>query len=100
MIERTVLLKLTEDHATEAGRDAVAERAREMLPAVPGVRAAAVCLPADERSAKDWDVLLRIEFERIEDVAPYAAHPTHRAFVDEFLKPRLAVIKAWNFERP
>ncbi len=100
MIERTVLLKLTADHASETGRTTVAERARDVLPAIPGVRGAVACLPADERSAKDWDVLLRIEFERIEDVAPYAADPAHRAFVDDFLRPRLEVIKAWNFERP
>ena len=34
----------------------------------------------------------------LEDVDPYREHPVHRSYVDDFLKPRLAVLKAWNFE--
>ena len=32
------------------------------------------------------------------DIEPYRVHPDHRAYVDEFLKPRMEIIKAWNFE--
>jgi hypothetical protein len=34
----------------------------------------------------------------MEDIPPYAAHPEHRAYVDEFLRPKLESIAAYNFE--
>ena len=37
-------------------------------------------------------------FESLDAVEPYRIHPDHRSYVDDFLKPRLAVIKAWNFK--
>lgn len=99
MIERFVMLKLTAEHANPEGRVAVAQSAREVLPGVPGIRSVKTGLPADEKTTGSWDVALLVRFERIEDVAPYIAHPVHRAWVDDYLKPRLECIKTWNFER-
>lgn len=98
MIRRIVLIKLIDAHANEAGRAEVASRSREVLPTVPGVRAVAVGLPADERARKDWDLCIEVHFDRLEDVQPYIAHPIHRELVDAFMRPRLEVIKAWSFE--
>ncbi len=97
MVERTVLMKLKDDLANDAGRSEIASRLTRDLPGVPGVRGVSVQLPADPRSAKDWDLCLRVSFDSVEDVERYRVDPTHRALVDDFLLPRLEVIKAWNF---
>lgn len=93
MIRRLVLLKLV-----DAGyRTEVATAARRDLPRVPGVRAVAVGTPADAESGV-WDLVLQVDFDRVEDVGLYLNHPLHRAFVDQTLTPRVDVRKAWNFE--
>lgn len=98
MIERIVLIKLNDEHAHDAGRAAVAARSREILSALPDVTAVAVGVPADEPSLKSWDLSLTLRFESLEAVEAYRVHPSHRAYVDEYLKPRLLLIKAWNFD--
>ena len=98
MIERYVFLKLKDAHSTSAGRREVIEHTREALPKIPGVRGVAVGEPADGHAVASWDVSIVVRFDKIEDVEPYRVHPDHRAYVDEFLKPRLEVIKAWNFD--
>ena len=54
--------------------------------------------PIDETSEGSWDLSIALCFESLEDVATYVADPDHRRYVDEYLKPKLAVLKAWNFE--
>ena len=97
MIERHVYIKLNDDHQTDARRAEVVERTRE-LSDVPGVIDVTVGVPVDEGSRAAWDVAIRLRFESIDAVEPYRVHPDHRSYVDDFLKPRMAVIKAWNFE--
>lgn len=98
MIERIVLIKLNQEHAHDAGRAEVAARSREVLSALPDVIEVAVGVPADAPSLKSWDLSLTLRFESLEAVEAYRVHPAHRAYVDEFLKPRLLLIKAWNFD--
>jgi hypothetical protein len=98
MIERIVLLQMNEGFTSEEELDEVAERSREVLPALPGVLECHVGLASDARTAASWHVALVLRFESAEDIPPYAAHPDHRAYVDEFLRPRLASIAAYNFE--
>ncbi len=98
MIERVVLVKLSDAYANEDGRYKVVQHARRVLPLIPGVSSVSVGPPADPRSLESWDVSMILRFERIEDVERYRVDPDHRAFVDEFLTPRMAVIKAWNFD--
>jgi hypothetical protein len=97
MVDRVVLIKLKDECADDAGRAEVADRSREVLPGLPGVRRVRVGQPV---SGKDWDIYLNVRFDAAEDIPAYAEHPDHRAYVDEFLRPRLEVIKAWNFEVP
>lgn len=97
MIERTVLMKLNDEHAHDAGRAEVAAHSREVLRGLPGVLEVAVGLPADEPSLKSWDLSLTLRFDSLASVEAYRVHPSHRAYVDEYLKPRLLLIKAWNF---
>ena len=93
MVRRIVLIKLQEEHANEEGKTEVASRLTRELPSVDGVGEVEVLLPADARAGKDWDVCLIVTFESAADVQVYIDHPLHRALVDEFLRPRLAVIK-------
>ena len=97
MIERHVYLKLNDEHSTDAGRAEVVQRSRG-LSEIPGVTDVTLGVPADEGSRTAWDVVIVLRFESLEAIEPYKALPDHRSFVDDFLKPRLAVIKAWNFE--
>ncbi len=98
MIERYVFIKLKDEHSSREARQEVIEHSRAVLPKVPGVVAVRVGEPADGHAVAAWDVSIVVTFGAIEDVEPYRAHPDHRAYVDEFLKPRMAVIKAWNFD--
>jgi hypothetical protein len=98
MIERIVLLNLNEEFTSAEALAEVAERSREVLPALPGVLDCHVGLASDARTAASWHIALVLRFESAEDIPPYAAHPDHRVFVDEFLRPRLVSIAAYNFE--
>lgn len=97
MIERHVYIKLNDEHSNPTERAAVVERSRG-LSALPGVVDVTVGVPVDDGSRTAWDVAIRLRFESIDAIEPYRVHPEHRRYVDEFLKPRLAVITAWNFE--
>ncbi|WP_428261183.1 Dabb family protein [Haliangium sp.] len=96
MVERYVFIRLKKEHAHE--RQLVVSEARRVLVTIPRVASVEVGTPADDHALDAWDVSLRIRFDSIYDVEPYRVHPTHRRFVDEFLKPRIDVVKAWNFD--
>ena len=96
MIERIVLVKLNDDAVPD--RRVIATYSEELLARIPGVVDVHVGQPADDRSAAAWDLALVLRFELVEDLAPYAVHPDHRAYVDDYLRPRMEAIKAWNFE--
>ena len=98
MIERIALVKLKADHATPEGRATVVRRAVVALRPIPGVLDVTAGVPADDASAKSWDVLIRTRFASPADVEAYRVHPDHRRFVDEFVEPRSDVRKAWSFE--
>ena len=98
MVERYVFIKLKDEYATEEGRQEVIERTFGDLRAVPGLKKLIVGNPADEAAERSWDISIVAVFDRLEDVAPYLAHPDHRRYVDEFLKPRREIIKYWNFD--
>lgn len=97
MIERYVFVRLQKEYSTDAGRAEVVARTRTDLAALPGVLSVTVGTPADAGSGKAWDIGIVVRFAAIEDVAPYGSHPDHRTYVDDFLAPRMEVIKAWNF---
>jgi hypothetical protein len=96
MVERYVFLRLKKEHAHESEK--VMQEARRALEQIPRIVSFSVGAPADEHAQDAWDVCLRLCFETIYDVEPYRVHPAHRRFVDQFLTPRLDVVKAWNFK--
>jgi hypothetical protein len=97
MIERTVFLKLNEELCNPEERLRVAEHSYQVLSAIPGVVAVRTGAATSDTTS-DWDVLLVVGFETADDMEQYRVHPDHRAFVDNYLRPRLAAIKAWSFQ--
>jgi len=98
MIERIVLFKLKDEYCNDSARAEIAERTRRDIGALPMVRAVSVGVPADADSEKSWDISLIVRFDTLDDVEAYAVDPDHRAYVDDFMRARIEVIKAWNFE--
>jgi len=98
MVERYVFIKLNSEHATAAGRREVIDRTFADLRGVPGLVKLIVGEPADAAAERSWDVSLVAVFDDIADVEPYLAHPDHRRYMDEFLAPRMEILKAWNFD--
>ena len=98
MIQRVVAIKLKDLYANPEDRAKVAAASREVLGAVPCVRAIEVATPADFAAEKSWDLLLLLRFDDLSAVDLYRAHENHRRYMDVFLRPMLAVIKVWNFE--
>ena len=100
MIERIVLVKLKDEHTTADRLGEIASHCREVMTGVTGVTSVSIGTPADEASAGSWDLCFVVRLDSIDDVGPYAADPAHRELVDEYLKPRWEIVKAWNFLVP
>jgi len=98
MIERHHYFKLKEEFATTGGRQEFAEKLATGLPGLPGVENVVVGLPADD-DALVWDVALRMDFASLEAIEAYRADPSHRAFVDAEVAPKIEIKKIWNFIR-
>ena len=96
MIERYVFLKLKDEHVQE--RHDLARRIAEVVTTVPGVVSVRTGTPAEAQSGTAWDVSVAISFAHIDHVEPYKVHPAHRSLVDTELRPKMEVLKAWNFE--
>jgi hypothetical protein len=99
MIERVVLIKLKPEFATQAQRAAVVETTRTTLPDAEGVRALRVATAADSRTKRDWDVCIEVVLDDLDAVERYRVDRVHREYADVFLKPMLAKIHVYNFER-
>lgn len=96
MIERVVMVRLRPDYRRSVAL--VARHTREVLGAIPEVRAIAVGVPADERTRREWDVAILLRFDDLEAVERYRAGEVHRKYVDVYLRPMLESIRVWNFD--
>ena len=97
MIDRLVFIRLKEAYRAESTRDEVAAHSVEVLRSIPLVREIRASTAADEQTRQDWDLVLAIRFEDAESLAPFRTDPTHRDYVDNYLKPKIEKIKGWNF---
>jgi hypothetical protein len=97
MIERMVFVRLKKEHRTDERRAEIASHSQKTLQAVPQVRAIRVTTAVDDKTRQDWDILLAIHLDTIEDLEPFRLDPIHRNYVDNYLKPKVAQIKGWNF---
>jgi hypothetical protein len=99
MIERVVLIKLKPEFATDEHRATVAQATMTTLPAAEGVRALRVATAADPRTLREWDVCIEVVLDDLAAVERYRTDRVHRAYVDVFLRPMLAKIHVYNFDR-
>ncbi len=97
MIARYAFVRLDERHRGAAALE-VAEVAQASLASLPQVRGVQVGVPADDHSAKGWDLSIALTFDTLEALEDVRAHPDYRAYADGYLAPRTHVIKAWNFD--
>ena len=98
MIERVVLIKLEDAYLAPETVSEIAQHSAEVLSKLPGVQNVQVMRPAESGTALAWDLKFSLEFDTLDAVEQYQVHPDHRHYVDQYLRPRIAVIKAWNFE--
>jgi len=98
MIERYVFVKLKDEYSNAEGRKEVIERTLADLRGIAGADKIIVGAPADESALASWDISIVVVFSSADAVEPYLADPAHRTYVDDFLTPRVEVIKYWNFE--
>ena len=98
MIERIVLLKFGDAHASDESQAAIAAYSQEVLRALPGVVHCHVGRAADEATEGTWHMALVVHFASLDDIPAYSAHPDHRTYVDDYLLPKLESIVAFNFE--
>ncbi len=97
MIERVVLVRLKPEYRAEVRT--VAAHTEEVLAEAIGVRAVRVAVAADTRTHETWDLVLQLQFDDLPAVERYRRDPRHRKYVDVYLRPLLAAIRAFNFER-
>jgi hypothetical protein len=98
MIQRIVMFRLKEEHRNDAARAAFAERTRSDLGALNQVRAVTVGVPADEKTAASWDIVITVQFDSMDDVEAYIPDPAHRSYVDGYAMPKIEARKAWNVQ--
>ncbi len=98
MIERIVLFKLRNEHATPEQRDEIARETRSRLARCAGVRGISVGMPADEATEKSWDLSVVLHFHALDDVDAFLQDVAQRDYLDDFMAPRMEVVKAWNFK--
>jgi hypothetical protein len=98
MIERVVLFKLDGEWTEPARRAEVAAESRARLGRCLGVRALSIGVPADPAAEKSWDLSIVLRFDDLAAYERFRDDPTHRAYVDEYIAPKMELVKAWNFE--
>lgn len=84
MIQHVVLVNFRPDTPTDTRHECV-RRLRELAELVPGLNEWRVGLNLTDLN-RSWDMALTGQFESLDDVFAYRAHPAHRKaqkFVDE-----------------
>ncbi len=100
MIERVVMVKLAPEYRDAGDVAAIAAQTREVLATIPEVQTLRVGTAADDRTGRQWQLLIEVRMADLEAVERYRAHPAHRAYVDVFLRPMMEGIRVYNFEVP
>jgi len=95
-VERYVFIRLQPEYRSH--RQDVARHVQLILAEIPQIIDYRVGVPADDHAGAAWDVSIVAGFASIGDIEGYRLHPSHCALVDEYLQPRMQVIKAWNFQ--
>ena len=94
MVERIMLFKLV-DSST---RDEAAAITLKALAGLRKLEELSVGVPADEASAKSWDVSVVMGFASEDELAGSLESPAFRGFM-QTMEARYEVVKAWSFAR-
>ncbi len=93
MVERILLFKLV-DSSTHKD---VAELLRRELSQLTNLVHISVGLPADDASAKSWDVSCVLRFASSHELEAALASQAFQSCLEGDLQARCAVVKAWSF---
>ena len=97
MIRRYVFFRFEHAYRGNDAMNDILSETHRVLQTVPGVEMYEIGTPADEKAMAAWDLSITATFASRAVLESYIQHPRHREYVDEFIKPKLEVIKAWNF---
>ncbi|MDB4991673.1 MAG: hypothetical protein JWN04_6851 [Myxococcaceae bacterium] len=95
MIERIMLFKL-HDPAT---RSEVARLTQSALRTLPELEALSVGLPADAAAERSWDLSVVIGSTSMTALSALLTSAPFVHYLEQTMKDRYVVLKAWNFER-
>lgn len=95
-VERYVFMKFHDEWSTPEGRAEVVAKTREVFAKIPQVVEFSAGSPADEVAEAAWDLSIRVRFASYDDYPGYQSDPIHRDYVDNYMKPKVVVAKAWN----
>jgi hypothetical protein len=95
MVERIMLFKLV-DSST---RDETAALTLKALGGLRKLEELSVGVPADEASAKSWDLSVVMGFSNPDELAGSLESPAFRDFMHHTMEGRYEVVKAWSFVR-
>jgi len=93
VVDRIILFKLVDS----ARRDQVVALIERELAPLPGLSQLRVGLPADEASARSWDVSCVLSFRDLADHDAALASSAFTTSMAQHLAPLAVVIKAWSF---
>jgi hypothetical protein len=95
MVERILLFKLNDS----SKREEVASLTLRALSALRTLEELSVGLPADEASAKSWDLSVVMGFATEEDLEAALESPFFASYLQRDMEGRYEVLKAWSFVR-
>lgn len=95
MVERILLFKL-KDAST---RDEVASLTLRALSGLRTLEELSVGVPADEASAKSWDLSVVMGFATLDDLTAALESSFFHSYMQRDMEGRYEVVKAWSFAR-
>lgn len=97
MIQRTVLMRFQHEYATPAALAEIIDHSQQVLWSIPMVTTVSIGVAADDSTRQQWHLQLCMSFDDLDQVEAFRINPQHRSYVDDYLRPRLESISAWNF---
>ena len=95
MVERIMLFKLS-DPSTRSEVAALTEAA---LSSIADIEELSVGVPADAASEKSWDLSIVMGVTNLSLLGNLLESAAFKTYLEETMKGRFEVVKAWSFER-
>jgi hypothetical protein len=95
MIERIMLFKLHDP----GSREEVAQQTLAALQDLEQLEELTIGLPADAASERSWDLSIVLAVDNLALLHSVLEGPVFRAYLEQTMKDRYVVLKAWSFER-